>query len=142
MALSAGVLRKFHADIGILPDRRAGLTAAAVVWQGAYLSHPADGYLNPAAVTEAFGGIAMETKTGGASDGDVEAMVSRDGIVQALVTGGTSKTLEGDLVYASDDGTLTTTAATNVPMGRIEEWLSGTLCWVHYYVDAAGGTLA
>ena len=136
MALSAAKLRSIHSALGVVPDRRMGLTLSAVVYQGAYLSRPADGYVNPAAVTQAFSGIAMETKTGGAADGDVEVMVSREGLVLDNVTGASAKSSEDALVYATDDDTLTTTAATNVPVGRIEEWLSGTQCWVHYYAGS------
>ncbi len=142
MALAAKKTRPVHAANGIIPSRGMGVTAAAVVIQGAYLSKPADGYVNPAIVSEAFAGIAKESKTGGAADGDVVVQVDREGLVKDDVVGATAVGDEGALVYAIDDDTLTLTASTNVPMGRVEQWLGGTSCWVHFYVDSAGNTFA
>lgn len=142
MALSAAILRKFGTTKAVVPDRRMGVTLSAVVFQGAFCSSPADGYVNKATASEGFSGIALESKTGGAADGDVECMMSREGMVLMPVTGASDKSSEDALVYASDDNTLTTTASTNVPIGRIDEWVSGTTCWVHYYCGSVGGTYA
>lgn len=140
--LSVNKLRSIHSANGLIPDRRMGLTLTAQVFHGSYLSKPADGHVNVATATEAFAGIAMEKKLGGAADGDVEVMTSREGLVLDNVAGATDKSAEGALVFASDDDTLTLTASTNVPIGRVEEFLAGTQCWVHYYADSVGGTYA
>ncbi len=47
------------------------------------------------------------------------------------VAGAADATAQGKAVYASDDQTFTLTAG-NVAIGKVDEWVEGTKCWVQF----------
>ncbi len=109
------------------------------IYRGAICTFNAAGYLAPAglAVSEVFAGIAIEEVDNSAgSAGDVSCRVKCEG--RFLLTG--SGFVQGDLgevVYASDDETITKTAGTNPPIGMIDGYVSATQVWVKLTVNPA-----
>ena len=104
-----------------------------VIFKGAIVKIGAAGYLNPmAAEADAhLAGIAYEKKdnTGGAA-GDLECRVLTEGLF-LLTSSGLAQSDVGSVVYASDDQTVSTTQGANeIAVGRIEEVVSPTSCYV------------
>lgn len=58
--------------------------------------------------------------------------VKSKGVAQLSVVGVTGVTNEGATVYASDDATFTLTSTSNTAIGKVERWISGTLCMVAF----------
>lgn len=108
------------------------VSADVVIYKGALLKI-SDGYVEPCAaeVGANFAGVAYEAvdNTDG-GDGDVSVRVIREGIFK-LTSSGLAQTDLDDLVYASDDQTVSTTQASNEQeIGKIAEFVSATEIYV------------
>lgn len=108
-----------------------------------------DGYAQPlqSGITVASGdvflGIAMEevqVKTTDTTDGDKKITVATEGVWGFPVGDSLAVTDIGDLAYASDDGTITTTTADNLWVGQIVG-RDSTYVWVDIKL-AAGREVA
>jgi len=134
MALSADTPRVY--ELGDVNE----LTVAATVtiYEGAFVfALKADGtavVASPAISTHAFAGIAIQ----GATAGNRVRLKDR-GKVQMPVTGASAASV-GAIVYASDDGTLTLTASTNVPVGTVARHVTSTTCIVEFRATAERDT--
>jgi len=107
--------------------------AVDIIFRGAILKNNAAGFLAPAAAEAGatFAGIAYEeVDNSGGSAGDLSAKVIRQGIF--LLTGAGLAQLDvGELVFASDDQTISTTQGSNEQqVGKIVEFVSATQVWV------------
>lgn len=131
MALSADLARNTR------PSGRNAykVTNAVQVYAGALVGlNQTTGYLVlwSDTATLVFKGIAERNVLGNTSASPVpECEVNESGciLVNVSVTGVSAITHVGDAVYATDDTTLTLTAATNVKaIGRIVRWHSTTYC--------------
>ena len=96
-----------------------------------------DGYAQPlqsgitVASDDVFLGIAMEevqVKSTDTTDGDKKITVATEG-VWGFAVGSLAVTDIGDLAYASDDGTITTTTSNNLWVGQIVG-VDSTYVWV------------
>lgn len=129
MSLSAGVSRSNKgAGSFVMRVVKSGVS----VWKGgAYAIELATGK-----VYRPVGNTAAEVFVGWADDdyvGDgLKAFKFLDDITVALaVTGVTGPADEGKTVYAVDDGTFSLTdSGSDLPVGKVEEWVSGTTCFV------------
>lgn len=85
----------------------------------------------PAGAADEFKGIAMERVTGGATDGLVQCDVLTEAEIQLTLASVADANI-GDLVYADDNATLTTTATSNTLIGHISGIVVGETnkCWV------------
>lgn len=134
MALSADTPRVY--ELGDVNE----LTVAATVtiYEGAFVfALKADGtavVASPAISTHAFAGIAIEKATAGN-----RVRLKDRGKVQMPVTGASAASV-GTIVYASDDGTLTLTASTNVPVGTVARHVTSTTCIVEFRATAERDT--
>jgi len=117
---------------------KAGKTIASpmavdVIYRGALCKHNAAGFAAPCAaeVGAVFAGVAYEDEDNSAgSAGDEDVKIIKEGVF--LLEGAAfTQTDVGQLVYASDDQTVSTTQAANEQqVGRIEALESATLIWV------------
>lgn len=84
-----------------------------------------------------FSGLARQQadNTSGAA-ADISVPVETGLQIRRNVTGATGAGDRGKLVYATDDNTLTLTAAGGSLCGAIDEYLSGTECWIHLFTPA------
>lgn len=134
MALSADTPRTY--ELGDINE----LTVAATVtiYEGAFVfALKADGtavVASPAISTHAFAGIAIQGATAGN-----RVRVKDRGKVIMPVTGASAASV-GAIVYASDDGTLTLTASTNVPVGYVSRHVTSTTCVVEFRATAERDT--
>ena len=134
MALSADTPRTYElGDINELT-----VAASVTVYEGAFVfALKADGtavVASPAISTHAFAGIAIEKATAGN-----RVRVKDRGKVVMPVTGASAASV-GTIVYASDDGTLTLTASTNVPVGYVSRHITSTTCLVEFRATAERDT--
>lgn len=103
-ALTEEKVRRWAADVG---PRGSSIpvAAGAIIHRGALVVRNAAGYLIPlSGTTGSYAGIALQTVTGGAADGDVWCDVAQD--IEEVVgpTVGTHTVANiGDPVYATDD---------------------------------------
>lgn len=137
MALSAATTREYK-DWGMV-EKSYPVNAGSVIYKGALVAIDTDGYARPAVDTANFRvvGIAAESVTGGASDGDEEVKVI-SGILVKLPASSLSATDVPNIMYVVDDDTIDeTTPANSVKVGRLHEYVSATSGWVHI---PAGGT--
>lgn len=141
---------------------RVPITAAATIYDGALVGiAPAGGLVNwadPTGTDNFFMGVARITDQTGisASAGEaktgntaltIEAQVDISGIILlgVTVTGGSAAN-RGNLVYASDENTLTTTATgSGQPVGWISRHITSTTCDVKLFTPGearahGGGT--
>ena len=106
--------------------------AVDIIYRGALVVYNAAGYLAPAsgASGEIFAGVAEEEVDNSAgSAGDEVCRYKKEGIY-LLEGAGLAQGDVGEQVYASDDQTITKTAGTNAPVGKIVEYVSATQVWV------------
>lgn len=112
---------------------------AAVIYRGAMVMHNTSGFLVPCATAAGsfFAGIAEETvnNSAGAAGDEVcrykmegRYLLEGAGFVQGDV---------GEIVYASDDQTITKTSLNNPIVGRVDEYVSATQLWVKLSHNAA-----
>lgn len=128
-------------------DRKPGeiiakfVAASTKIYMGALVKRNAGGYLAPCAAEAgaAFAGVAVEAMDNSAgADGDLAARVYEEGVF--LLTGsGFAQSNVGDPVYATDDQTITLTAAANKQrVGIIDDFKSSTQVWVK--IDVSQGS--
>lgn len=134
MALSADTPRAYElGDINELT-----VAATVTVYEGAFVfALKADGtavVASPAISTHAFAGIAIEKATAGN-----RVRLKDRGKIIMPVTGASAASV-GAIVYASDDGTLTLTASTNVPVGYVSRHVTSTTCVVEFRATAERDT--
>jgi hypothetical protein len=126
MALSADKVRNF--EIGNINE--LVVAAGVTIYEGAFVfALKADGtavVASPAVSTHAFAGIAKRGATAG-----TKVKLEKTGMVVAAVTGASAASV-GQIVYASDDDTLTLTASTNVPVGQVVRHVTSTTCIVAF----------
>ena len=90
----------------------------------------ASGYVGDPQTSTAVLGMALDAKDNSSgSAGDLKVRVLIKGIVVHDVTGGAQDQIRSK-VYASDNGTLTTTSGTNSFVGYIVGFISSTSCEV------------
>lgn len=123
MALSSAKKRTFLEDYPTL-DQRQPVKAAAVIHAGAYLEWTS-GAVEPVSGAGSFAGIAMESATGGASDGAVNVLVRvLGGLRENVTSDGTGLDQVGvaaTVPEATDDDTIrieTGSAITGTVMGK------------------------
>lgn len=130
MALAADTPRIY--EIGDLNE--LVVASGVTIYEGAFVfALKADGtavVASPAISTHAFAGIAERGAVAGEN-----VRVKEAGKVQMPVTGASAASV-GAIVYASDDGTLTLTASTNVPVGVVHRHVSSTTCIVAFKSSA------
>lgn len=95
--------------------------------------------VRPLQAGDAFAGIAVrqEDNRDGVA-GDKRAMLETRFQMSLDVTGAGAGSA-GDLVYASDDATATSTATSNTLIGRLEQQISGTKWWVRIFTPGESG---
>lgn len=108
------------------------VNAASVIYKDALVMIDADGFARPAAAlanNQGCPGIAIETVTGGAADGDVSVVVLP---CEALFTATSAlQTDLGLLYYASTDNDVDETQGANEPVaGRMTQFVSSTQVWL------------
>lgn len=106
--------------------------AVDIIYRGALVMHNTSGYLAPAATGAGgiFAGVAMEkVDNSGGSAGDVECKYQSEGVF-LLEGSGLAQGDVGDMVYASDDQTITKTSTNNPLVGQIIKFVSATQVWV------------
>lgn len=132
MALSKDVGLVFEAGHGPVINE-IGVAASSTIYQGAALSMNA-GYARPMTTTDdSFAGFAKrQADNSSGAAGDINVEIVSLGITKLTVTGVTATTEIGTKVYASDDGTFTTTAGTNVGVGRVHRALGSTSAMVAF----------
>lgn len=114
----------FHRPINSGDTAAMPVAANARIYQGAILSAPAadTDAVAPLTAGEAFAGIALDDyqdNTGGAAGDKTVQSTLRGTLTKASVTGVLATTAPGTAVYASDDGTLTTTSGSNTQIGKV-----------------------
>lgn len=91
------------------------------------------GTARPLSAGDAFLGFIdaqCDNSAGAASAKNVR--VRARGSVKLAVTSVASTDDIGATVYASDDDTFTLASTNNSSIGKVEEWVSGTTCWVYF----------
>ena len=104
------------------------MAATDTIFKGSYVEFLATGYVQPAGVGTSLqgAGIALETVINAGAAGAKTCPILVGAVIEAAVTTVVIGMLEThDLVYASDDQTLTTTAGTSALMGWVVQ-LTGT----------------
>ncbi len=106
-----------------------------IIYEGAMVGENASGYSRPLVAGDPFQGVCVRQadNTDGAA-GDINVKVKATGILAGIaVTGATAVTMNDfPPVYASDDGTLTTTAGSNTLIGNISRWISSGVADVRF----------
>ncbi len=115
--------------------RTVPVKASTRIYKGGFIVvEESTGYAKPfvagtgAGTNNFFVGIAYEeADNSSGADGDINARVFTQGDFSHEIPGGTISDV-GKKVYASDDDTLSLTAAvgTNVFVGRVQDWISGS----------------
>lgn len=91
------------------------------------------GLARPLVAGDKFAGFASKKADNAAGAALAQrVMVHRRGDVVMNVVGVSDDSTNGNLVYASDDDTLTLTSTSNTLIGRVIEWLGGTKCRVYF----------
>lgn len=104
------------------------VVASDIIYKGGLVALDTDGYLNPAANTTGWKvkGVAVRLADNSAgASGDVTVQV-RSGISVNVLIASAAQTNVGDIVYVTDDTTVTFTAGNNVIAGYVEEIISST----------------
>lgn len=120
MSLSVNTPRTTElGDLNDLP-----VAASVHIYEGAAVSVNAAGYAKPLAAGEDFVGFAdAEADNSSESAGAISVTVRQKGKVLLSVTGAAAANIN-DAVYASDDGTFTTTTGSNSLVGYIRRFES------------------
>jgi hypothetical protein len=124
MTLSANALR----DYQLGDNEDYPVVASDIIYQGAAVGENGSGYARPLQAGDAFLGFALDyVDNSSGSAGDRTITVRTRGKVRLTVAGSTAITdNDRPIVYASDDGTFTTTAGSNTPIGRVHRWIAST----------------
>lgn len=137
-ALAAAANRKSkYLELQVYP-----VNALSVIHQGALVAIDSDGYARPAtdsATDLRVVGVAEESVTGGAADGDVNVRV-RSGRAFLFAATSLTQAMVGTLMVVVDDNTVDDVAgATNdVPVGILINFVSATQGWVFIPVGGLG----
>lgn len=112
------------------------VAASVVIFKGSIVMSNATGFLAPAAALAGakMAGMAYEKMdNANGADGDVNCKLLREGLFELDGAGFTQADL-GEMVYASDDQTVSTTQGTNeIAVGKIAQVVSAS----KVYVDVA-----
>lgn len=140
--------RNLATQAGSSIDIRTGSAKnATTFYAGSFLMLDiSTGYIEKAADTANFVwmGICGRQKVGDTSSepNDVEIICGPITLLNYAVTGASAVTNQGDLVYATDDQTLTTSATSNTKaIGYIAKWLTSTSCDVVLFSPEASRAL-
>ena len=124
MALTAGTPLLF--DVGPAGNLNAQpVKANAQIWRGSAVGMTA-GYARALVAADTFAGFSEQDVLGGTADGAITVPVIAIGRVQLAITGLVSTTAIGTSIYASDDGTFTTTSTSNSLIGVLWRYVTGT----------------
>jgi hypothetical protein len=115
------------------------MAASATIYEGGFVGDNAAGYARALTAGDPFLGIAQH--------GNVDATATAGGTWTRLRTGTWRQefalagaiTDGGKIVYASDDATLTLTAGTNTPVGRVVRYVTAALMEIEFTTNV--GTL-
>jgi hypothetical protein len=136
MALTAAQSRNYEVAI----ERNSNslpVKAATVVYGGGALSRNVAGDLGPLVDTESFAGFATQTIDNAAgAAGDKDVRIRERGGIELDVVGVAGKGDVEEDVYAADDNTFTLTVGTNLKIGKIKRFISGTKCIVLFESEA------
>jgi hypothetical protein len=103
-----------------------------IIYEGAAITL-SSGLVAPLATTNGFYGFAdkkCDNAGGGASAKNVR--IRTRGYIVLAVTGVTAVTDVGTSVYAHDEDDFTLTAGSDLTIGKIVRWISGTSCVVYF----------
>ena len=109
------------------------VAATDVIFEGSAVTFDSSGDISPLVTTDTFAGFCekqADNSTGSA--GDIKVKVRQKGAVKLSVAGVTDYADVGSDVYASDDLVFTLTVGTNLKVGKILRWISGTDCIVYF----------
>ena len=124
MALSAGTPLLF--DVGPAGNLNAQpVKATSQIWRGSAVGMTS-GFARALVAADTFAGFSEQDVLGLATDGAITVPVIAIGRVQLVITGLTSTTAIGTSIYASDDGTFTTTSTSNSLIGVLWRYVTGT----------------
>lgn len=125
-AYAPGTLRSYPMD------------ALAVIYEGGIVALDSTGYAVPgsASTTQLAVGIAMESKTAGAVDGDTSITVNT-GVFSIAVDSAFAATNVGSLCYILNDQTVTMTSAAHSIAGVVAALDGTTGAWVSIGLEAA-----
>jgi|SaaInlV_120m_DNA_1039710.scaffolds.fasta_scaffold64465_1 hypothetical protein len=123
-------------DYGVEPtplDNHLPMTAIKI-FAGAAVSRASTGDVRGLNIAdEGFEGFARQTFDNSAgSAGGEKVKVRQRGIVILDVVGVTDDSDVADSVYASDEDVFTLTAGSNLLVGKVRRWISGTTCEVYF----------
>lgn len=121
---------------GHITKRSFPVNALSVIYQGGLVCLDTDGYARPAADTSGYtcAGVAYESKTGGAADGDVWITVEFGGDFLFTASSITQAMLNtSPAMYVVDDATVDDAAGTtnDVFVGNLVQFVSTTSGWVY-----------
>lgn len=130
--LAADKWRKFESQeptsLNELP-----VIASDIIYKGAFVGDNGSGLARPLVAGDPFMGVCeqqCDNSAGAASALNVK--VREQGRLEMAVTGASSAADVNEIVYASDDDTLTLTAGSNTPIGKVARWVTGTTCVVQF----------
>jgi len=108
------------------------MVASATIYEGSMVGDNASGYARALIAGDPFLGIAQKgcVETTAAAGG--QYVRCRVGTWRQEYALAGALTDIGKIVYASDDGTLTLTAGTNTPVGRVVRYVSATLMEIEF----------
>lgn len=134
--LTADVVRQYEHNLDPVFNH-VPMIADDIIYKGACVGYvDGTGLAKPIATTNIFVGFAEDQadNTGGAASA-INVKVRSVGNVVLSVVGAADAGDIGAPVYASDDATFTLTAGSNVKIGKVHRWESGTTCVVHFESD-------
>lgn len=136
MALSADT----HRRVTPCPDYAKGnfpVVSAGTIYQGSFVGESAStGTARALVAGDTFMGICIYNRVENPSGGSLRVDVQMQGVLKGVaVTGSTGIADIGDVVYASDDGTLTETVGSNTKIGSIVGYDSITGLFDVYFIS-------
>lgn len=131
MALSADTPRAYKD--GLAPNFVSlPCTSNVTIYEGSAVGESSSAGTYRALVAgDTFVGFAHEQVINPAS-GTKRVKVRTKGTIRIAVTGVSAVAQNGDTVYASADGTFTTSATSNSSIGKIENWITSTTADVYF----------
>lgn len=102
------------------------VAAAVKIFQGSLVAVNAAGFAKLGATGDTFfAGVAdkLADNSAGAA-GDIRVRVKRSIQFRVMTLSGAAQADIGDLLYATDENTITKTASTNLPIGRVHAYLT------------------
>lgn len=106
--------------------------ASDIIYEGAAVGD-SSGTARPLVAGDAFLGFAdrIADNSAGAA-GAINVRCRQKGKIQLAVAGVASTDDIGATVYASDDDAFTLTAGANTAIGKVDSWLTSTICIVYF----------